>query len=498
MMSEIPVELALTPSSQPTADTDVVIVPVRTAESGDRPFAVDTRDLELLAGWGVDLARRLGRHRATGARGELVLIDLEAECPKQVIAVGLGNAGGADLRKAAAAVSRRLRGASHALDLVARDLDEQGLQSWAEGLLLGAWSYSMASRPARPPVARVSLVNTGSGAPSAVHRAVARSGATALARRLIHTPPNIKDPQWLADQAVAVAGRSGLEVRVWDADELRESGFGGIVAVGSGSARPPLLVQMQYRPVAAEQHVVLVGKGITFDSGGLSLKKPDMQVNMKTDMTGAAVVCAVMSVVSRLAPAGIAVTGLLCLAENLPGGRAVRPGDVVQHFGGITSEVRNTDAEGRLVLADGLAYAAGRLDPDVLVDIATLTGAATLGLGRRYGALYATTDALAGGLLAAGERSGEQLWRMPLYEGYAASIRSQVADQANADVEPGPGPGSITAALFLGRFTGGVDWAHMDIAGPGRSDAEREELPKGGTGFGTRALLSWIEAGAPH
>ncbi|MGB7982719.1 MAG: M17 family metallopeptidase, partial [Candidatus Nanopelagicales bacterium] len=338
---------------------------------------------------------------------------------------------------------------------------------------------------------------------AAGERAVADGRAHALAsltaRILIHTPPNIADPRWLAAQAQEVAAASGLSVRVRDEVELADQGFGGLVAVGAGSARPPRLVELGWTAPGdgPTRHVVLVGKGISFDSGGLSLKKPEMQVAMKTDMSGAAAVCAVLGGIAQRAPAGLRVTGLLCLAENLPGAAATRPGDVITHRGGLTSEVLNTDAEGRLVLGDGLAHAVADLGADVVVDVATLTGAATLGLGRRYAALYATSDVLAAALVEAGEAAGEQLWRMPLHADYAARIASEVADQANSDSVPGVGPGSITAALFLSRFVGSTPWAHLDIAGTGRSEAERDDLPKGGTGFGARVLLRWLEAGAP-
>ncbi len=188
---------------------------------------------------------------------------------------------------------------------------------------------------------------------------------------------------------------------------------------------------------------------------------------------------------------------MLCLAENLPGAGALRPGDVVTHHGGLTSEVLNTDAEGRLVLGDGLDHAVRDLGADVVVDVATLTGAATLGLGRRHAALFSNSDALAGALSDAGEAAGEPMWRMPLHADYADLISSEIADQANAHSRSGLGPGAITAALFLQRFVGSTAWAHLDIAGVGRSEAERDDLPKGGTGFGARALLRWLEAGAP-
>ena len=241
--------------------------------------------------------------------------------------------------------------------------------------------------------------------------------------------------------------------------------------------------------------MVLVGKGITFDSGGLSLKPTDNMKAMKTDMAGGAVVMAVMSALGALGVRA-RVTGLVAAAENMPSGSAMRPSDVITHYGGKTSEVLNTDAEGRLVLADALAYADAELDPDVIVDIATLTGAARVALGQRYGALYATDDDLATALTRAGAASGEPMWRMPLVDDYRQAIESRVADVANID-QPATtgerlGGGSIMAALFLREFVGGRRWAHLDVAGPGRATSEDAELTRGATGFGARALLGWL------
>jgi leucyl aminopeptidase len=233
-----------------------------------------------------------------------------------------------------------------------------------------------------------------------------------------------------------------------------------------------------------------VGKGITFDSGGLSLKPNEGMKTMKTDMAGGAVVMAVMSAV-RAFGVGKRVTGLIAAAENMPSGSAMRPSDVISHYGGKTSEVLNTDAEGRLVLADALAYADARLEPDVVVDIATLTGAAKIALGLRYGALFATDDALAEALADAGEESGERLWRMPLIEDYRPAIDSDVADVANIG-RGGVSAGAITAALFLREFAGERPWAHLDVAGPARAGSDEGELSRGATGFGTRVLLRWL------
>ena len=478
----------------------VVIIGVHPAPGPDQQVWVDPRVIALLAQWGVDLPRRLSRTHASGGRSEAVWIDLERDEPASVLAIGLGGGTPSEVRRSAAAAARRVRGTDEVLVLATRGLEEAALRAFTEGLLLGTATPTWASAPPPAPPARVRLaVGDVALGQRAIDAGRVHAGATLAARILIHTPSNLKDPAWMAGQAQEVAAASGLRFRVLDESDLAREGFGGLVAVGAGSVRPPRLVQLDWVPEGSQatRHVVLVGKGITFDSGGLSLKPPDMQVAMKTDMSGAAAVCAVMGALAQRAPAGLRVTGLLCLAENLPGAGATRPGDVVTHHGGLTSEVVNTDAEGRLVLGDGLDYAVQDLAADVVVDIATLTGAATLGLGRRHAALFSNSDALAAGLSAAGEAAGESMWRMPLHADYSALIASEVADQANAESKPGPGPGAITAALFLQRFVGSTPWAHLDIAGVGRSDAERDDLPKGGTGFGARALLRWLEAGAP-
>ena len=250
---------------------------------------------------------------------------------------------------------------------------------------------------------------------------------------------------------------------------------------------------MRWRPRGARTHVVLIGKGITFDSGGLSIKPADGMVPMKTDMGGGAAVIAVMSALSALGVRA-RVTGLVVAAENMPSGSAMRPGDVITHYGGRTVEVLNTDAEGRLVLADALAYADAKLKPDVMVDLATLTGAATLGLGKIHGAMYTNDDVLAGELVTAAFVGGEQVWRMPLVEDYRPAMDSPIADLRNVgNPKLHFSGGSITAALFLREFTGGRRWAHFDIAGPARSDKDDGETSRGGTGYGVRLLLRWLE-----
>lgn len=322
------------------------------------------------------------------------------------------------------------------------------------------------------------------------HLAEVVAGAVATARDLANAPSAGKSPQWLAAEAQRLTAASGVQVRIWADDELATAGFGGILAVGGGSVRPPRLIELSYQPEAADSHIVLVGKGITFDSGGLSLKPNENMMLMKTDMAGGGAVIAVMAALAELGVRS-RVTGLVAAAENMPSGSAYRPGDVLSQFGGTTVEVLNTDAEGRLVLADALAYAVAKLAPDQIVDIATLTGAARVALGGSHAALYANCDSLAEALLTAGQVSGDRLWRMPLEDGYLASLTSPVADLAHVARDHNPA-GSILAALFLREFVAGIPWAHLDIAGPGRSTADDGERSKGATGFGTRVLLRWL------
>ncbi|HYN66232.1 MAG TPA: M17 family metallopeptidase, partial [Ornithinibacter sp.] len=307
-----------------------------------------------------------------------------------------------------------------------------------------------------------------------------------------------KSPQWMVEQSRRVARESGLEMRTRDHRALAREGFGGLIGVGQGSARPPRLVELTYRPdhrrSSALPHVVLVGKGITFDTGGISIKPPAAMTAMKTDMAGAGAVLAVLGALRAL-DVQVRVTGLLALAENMPSGGAQRPGDVLTQYGGTTVEVLNTDAEGRLVLADALAYAVSRLRPDTVVDLATLTGAVGIALGRRDAGLFATDERLAARLVAAAAASGERVWRLPLVEDYRPALDSSVADLANIAVRPAPGAGAVLAGLFLREFVGQVPWAHLDIAGTGRSEVDDHEISRGGTGFGVRLLLSWLESG---
>jgi leucyl aminopeptidase len=472
----------------PAADAPaLVVVPV------EAPGAVPGAGAaEVGAALGVSAAEVVGCAAMTGRAGEVSqsVVRLGGGAARAVF-LGMGGRSPAELRKAGATLARLVPPGQAAVSTAVLDESGEGLYAFAYGLQLGSYRFSMKSAPAPSP-AHISLLVAGPAddARAAAERAVTVAGAVALARDLSNTPSSVKSPAWLAAEAVRIAERHGLTSRVWNDSELASGGFGGLLGVGAGSARPPRLIELGYQPSAPSRHVVLVGKGITFDSGGLSLKPNDNMKLMKTDMAGGAAVIAVMSALSALGVTA-RVTGLIAAAENMPSGSALRVGDVITQYGGSSVEVLNTDAEGRLVLADALAYADNVLDPDVLVDIATLTGAARVALGSVMAALYATDDALAADLLAAGTASGDRLWRMPLAEEYRDGLDSPVADLANVARSPGRA-GSIDAALFLREFTGRRQWAHLDVAGAARATADDGEISKGATGFGTHLLLRWL------
>jgi leucyl aminopeptidase len=330
-----------------------------------------------------------------------------------------------------------------------------------------------------------------------VERADVLATAVWQARDLIHTPSNIKNPEWLAKQASALVSsskNSGLSITVKSGRAIKD--FGGLVAVGNSSPKPgPRLVEVTYAPKGSAHwpHVVLVGKGITFDTGGVSLKRPyDAMIGMKSDMAGAAAVLTATVALAKTKPK-VRVTTLLMVAENALSGTSQRPSDVIKHYGGNTVEVINTDAEGRLVLADGLAYADLNLDPDYVLDVATLTGAATLGLGRQHAAMYTRNTSLAKKLSEIGDRVGEKVWRMPLVDDYSIALSSDVADFNHTADKYDFSAGSITAALFLEEFAGDRTWVHLDIAGTGRSEVDAGENIKGGTGFAVRLLIEWLD-----
>lgn len=410
--------------------------------------------------------------------------------------VGLGEQSLKDFRAAGAALGRKVRG--KAVNLISLlPVKKAEVKAHAISIVLGAYTWNLkTSTPAEIPTFTIATNEV-----EALAEANSVAEALVLTRDLIHTPSNIKNPLWMAQQAKKVADEKGLSIKVLEGKEIAQ--FGGLVAVGMSSPNPgPRFIELSYIPkkiakakvksAAALPHIVIVGKGITYDTGGVSLKRPyDMMVPMKSDMAGSAAALGAISAIADLQP-NIRVSVLMMCAENALSGTAQRPSDVITQYGGTTVEIINTDAEGRLVLADGLAYADKHLDPDYLVDIATLTGAATLGLGRQYAAMYTRDNKLAASLSAIGESAGERVWHMPLVDDYADSLESDIADLNHAADKHDYSAGSVTAALYLEHFVGDRKWVHLDIAGTARSESDSGENPKGGTGYGVRLLVDWI------
>ena len=425
-------------------------------------------------------------YNLTGKAGELIEIPVTSRSISSIFLVGVGSNSRSDLVKAGSAIGRKLRGTSK------KCLSLCG----GRGELTRAHALSLALSAYQWKINGVALAPTFALARKYDHIAAQEILAgVLLTRDLIHTPANIKSPQWMASQAKKALAKYPVEITVHQGAKAL-SRFGGLRAVGNSSPkRPPAMIEISYRSKSRSKkgpHVVLVGKGIMFDTGGVSLKRPyENMVAMKSDMAGAA---AILGTVRAAAALGVncRITGLLMCAENLLSATSQRPSDVITHFDGQTVEVIDTDAEGRLVLADGLGYAVEKLKPDYLIDLATLTGAATLGLSRHYAAMYTRYNSLAKKFSQAGESSGDRVWHMPLVDDYAESLRSGVADFKNIAEKPSVGGGSITAALFLEKFARDSRWVHFDIAGVGRSDSDSGENPKGGTGFGVRLLMDWL------
>ncbi|WP_022880890.1 leucyl aminopeptidase [Gryllotalpicola ginsengisoli] len=396
------------------------------------------------------------------------------------------------LRYAAGSAVRQLAGAASVALVLPVDADG-ALQAVLTGAALGSYAYTAyrsSSDEQKAPVAEIHVV-AGTDASAEAARAAIEARAVALVKDLFNQPALDLYPQTFAQAAADAVGDLPVDVDVFDEAALKASGFGGILGVGQGSSRPPRLVKLSYTPDGAERHLALVGKGITFDSGGLSLKQPTGMIGMKGDMTGAAVALAVTVAAAELG-LPVRITAWLCLAENMPSGTAIRPGDVLRMYGGKTVEVLNTDAEGRLVMADGLV-AASEEQPDQLIDIATLTGAKVTALGTRYSALMGD-DALLEQLREAAAETGELFWPMPLPAELRSTISSPIADIANAN--PGvPAGGMLLAGVFLREFVGeGIAWAHLDIAGSEENKGGPYGFTgKGPTGVAVRMLLRHAE-----
>ena len=413
-----------------------------------------------------------------------------------VVAVGLGDEGKASVatyRRASAALARDAqrheRVATDLLDGAPEGLDHAAVaQALAEGIVLGAYRYTeLKSDPEPSRIAALLVVGKGGGrVAAALERGRAIGEAVCLARDLVNQPGGTLTPTAFAGRAEELAASGGFSAEVLDRAAIEELKLGGLLGVNRGSEEEPRFVKLAWEPERPRGTVALVGKGITFDSGGLSLKSTDSMVGMKGDMAGAAAVLATFSVLDVVRPP-VRVLGFLPLTDNMPGGDATRVGDVLRIRNGTTVEVLNTDAEGRLVLADALSVA-GEAEPDAVVDLATLTGACVVALGTRMAGVMGNHDGFVDQVRAAADGAGEPVWPLPLPDDLQRQLDSDVADLKN--VAGNRWAGALIAGLFLRRFVpDGTPWAHLDIAGPAFAEEDQSETPKGGTGFGVLTLL---------
>jgi leucyl aminopeptidase len=495
--------LALSSLPPDRAEADLLVLPVAAGEAGPEAPPVTAAVLERL---GTDLAAVAGpAGRFTGKLDDVVAVPgYGALAAPAVLLVGVGpdaERTAETLRRAAAvAVAAAGKAATMAVALHRAGLpdspgdhpggppeapgpaaDGAALAAVAEGTALAAYRFQRHKSAPDPDLAAATLLVDGdaslAAAEAVLRRAEVAARATAAARDLVNEPASRINPATLAAEAARLARAAGLEHRVLAGPALRRGRFGAVLAVGGGSASGPRLVELRHRPANPRRHVALVGKGVTFDSGGIDLKRGAGMDGMKDDMAAATL------------ELPTAVTAVLPLVENMPGGSAMRPGDIITARNGVTVEVTNTDAEGRLILADGLALAA-EAEPDAILDLATLTGSVVYGLGLGCTGVFGNTPALTAEVLAAAARAGELACELPLIEDYRRFLDSEVADLRNATNEPGD---SVQAALFLREFVAGTPWVHLDIAGPATAKEARYYQPKGASGWGVRTLLAFLE-----
>jgi leucyl aminopeptidase len=478
---------------------DLLAVPV--AEPGT--LAGDAAALDAhLKGRLAEAARADG---FTGKRGRTLLLHALDAPFRRVLLVGAGAGRDAETVRRVAAVAARRAREVHAARLALAVPDGgaepnapyERARAAAEGAGLAAYRFDKYRTRDDPGPEETVLLTRGDGASleRAVREADIAVAATCRARDLVNEPANVVTPSALADLAREIAARDGMTCRVIDVDEAREMGMGLFAAVAAGSEQPAKFIVLDYRPAAgtAGRTVALLGKGITFDSGGYSIKTAGGMATMKGDMAGAAAVLGAMGALRPLAVA-VRVLGVVPATENMISGRATRPGDIVRGLGGKTVEINNTDAEGRLVLSDAIAFAA-RERADEIIDLATLTGACVIALGDHTAGLMTNDQPLADRLLGAAKAAGEQLWQLPMYDEFLEAMRGEISDLKNSAGREG---GAERAASFMGEFTAGTPWAHLDIAGPAFVEDRKGPpyVPLGGSGYGVRTLLRYLEAGA--
>jgi leucyl aminopeptidase len=434
----------------------------------------------------------------------IVLYDIPGIQAERVVFIGLGKAGeisAENLRQCAGTavkycIAQKLSSAVIAAPTVKTlpVVQQAVLEAIMEGAYLGNHIFdAFKSEKGDSPLKRVAIL-----VPEGVQKrfgGLAKKiqticDGTLLARNWVSTPPNAKTPVQFAGIVSRLAKKEKLTVTVLDQKNLSELGFGALLAVAAGSKNPPRLLILDYRPKGAQKTLALIGKGVTFDSGGINLKPSGSLADMKMDMAGAAVVGAAMIALAKLKP-GQRIIGAMPLVENMPSGTAARPGDIIKTYTGKTVEIGNTDAEGRLILADTLAYIEKKYKPGMVIDLATLTGACVMALGEKIAGTFSTNDALAESIAIAGEQTHERCWRLPMPDDYKEMLKSDFADISNmANSRWG---GAITAALFLSEFVGETRWAHIDIAGPAYAKKGHAYCGPGGTGFGVRLLCRLVE-----
>jgi leucyl aminopeptidase len=496
-------KVSLETRSPMDARADVLVVG-RYSDASRTPPEVSALDAKLDGA----LSKVLKTERFEGKPGQISYCYTNGRIPaERVFVVGLGpkRSGEAEpMRRAVASAVRRARdlGASSAAVFMPADglRPRARAQAVVEGASLGTYRFDRYLKEKSDKVIQTLAVLE----PDRKNQAAAREGvrlgeiwaeATCLSRDLVNEPANVVTPSYLAERAEEMAGLRGLTVKVLEREDCAKLAMGAYLGVAQGSHEPPKFIHLTYAPKGKPRcRVTVIGKGITFDSGGLDLKTADGMLRMKDDMSGAAAVLGIFHALPRLNLA-VEVHGLIAATENMPSGTAQRPGDVVRAMNGLTIEIGNTDAEGRLTMADALAYATKEIKPDEIIDLATLTGAVVIALGQGVSGVFASDDGLAQRILGAARAAGESMWRLPLHDEYKEGLKSDVADLNNVSSQRGAG--AIIAGLFMRDFTAGIPWAHLDIAGTAFSEREHALGPKGGTGVGVRTVLNhlWALAG---
>jgi leucyl aminopeptidase len=487
-------KLSLSSVAPERARCDVLAVGVYS----DRKLTPSAQALDKLLGG--SLAREAADADFKGGAGSSWLVTAgDGVQAKAVLLVGLGKRDDITIdsvRRAGATVANKARArksvAVTIVDGVPDSIDAaDAVGALAEGIVLGAYTFQRyKSKGDAPALSTVAILGAGGAkAQRALDTATAAAAATAWARDLVNEPAAAKSPTDIVAAATRLLRNKKVKVDAWAGPELFRRKLAGTMTVGQGSRRPPRFLRMEYSPSGARNTLALVGKGVVFDSGGLSLKPSSGMEQMKTDMSGGAAVIATMSVLAELGVRN-RVLGYVPLVENMPGGNAYRLGDVITYRNGKTVEVMNTDAEGRLILADALALAADE-DADAIIDLATLTGACVVALGPKMAGLMGNNEAWQAQVQAAGDRSGEPLWPLPLPKEYRKMLDSEIADMKNVGGSYG---GALTAGIFLSEFVGKTPWVHLDIAGPARAESDDGYLRRGGTGFGVRTLVELVQS----